>query len=573
MQVLSSILILVFCSIFTIAAQNNHDHVSFISPIKQPYFFAGDFGELRPSHFHSGLDFRTQGKTGMPVFAVKDGYISRIGISPSGYGNALYMNHPDGTTSVYGHLLKFHPKIQEYLKEKQYDHESFQINLTPSSEKFLFKKGDIIAWTGNSGSSGGPHLHFEIRDTKSERAFNPIFYHLGIKDNSAPKIIALYAYPLSENSNVGQDRVKKRFDAVTVPGGYRLKNNAPVQLHGKIGFGIQAEDYFNGTGLKCGIYSATLSCDGEEIFGFKMDNFSLSDARYANTQADYQEHLQSNRWIERLYKLPGNYLDIYFTSKNNGILDLDDGKGHDLEIVVSDAFKNKTVLKFRSVNKKSQQLYKSKPYTKEFFYDKENEFENAIIRIQIPKGALYENLKFDYKYAPKPLGCYSELHQVHNKFVPLHIPYTLSIKCSNVPNDLTDKILIVLVDPSRGKKTAVGGKYSKGWVTVETNLLGSFSVAVDNTPPIISPLSIKDKKSLTDPNKVQFHIADDLSGIKSYRGEIDGKWVLFEYDEKTGTLTYTFDKERMPFGRSHLLRLVVTDNKENRSEYKAIIYK
>jgi len=573
MRVFLSIIVLVIFSIIKLYAQNSHDNESFISPIKPPYFFAGNFGELRPSHFHSGLDFRTQGKTGIPVYAVKNGYISRIGISPTGYGNALYMNHPDGTTSVYGHLLKFHPKIQEYLNEKQYDRESFQINLTISSEKFIFKKGEIIAWSGNSGSSGGPHLHFEIRDTKSERAFNPIFNHLGIKDNSAPKIIALYVYPLSETSNIGQYRVKKRFEAVSVPRGYRLKNNAPIQVYGKIGFGIQAEDYFNGTGLKCGIYSATMFCDGQEIFGFKMDNFSLADARYANAQADYEEHLLSNRWIERLFKLPGNYLSIYYPAKNNGILNFNDRKGHDFEIVVSDAFKNKAVLKFRSVTVESPLPIKSKLFTKEFFYDQKNEFENDKIRIQIPKGALYDNLKFIYKSAPKPLGCYSELHLVHNKFVPLHIPYILSIKCTNLPNNLTDKALIVVVDPSKGKKTAIGGNYSKGWVTVETYLLGSFSVAIDNIPPIISPLSIKDKKMLTDPKQVQFHIADDLSGIKSYRGEIDGKWVLFEYDEKTGTLTHSFDQKRMQMGKSHLLRLVVTDNKENRSEYKAIIYK
>ena len=230
MRVILSILLVVVCLVSESFAQGSSTDMSIISPIKPPYFFAGDFGELRPSHFHSGLDFRTQGKTGIPVYAVKDGYISRIGISSTGYGNALYMNHTDGTTSVYGHLLKFNPAIQEYLREKQYDHESFQINLTPSSGEFHFKKGDIIAWSGNSGSSGGPHLHFEIRDTKSERALNPLFCHLGITDNSAPKIIALYAYPISENSTIGQDRTKKRFETVPVPGGYRLKNNAAIEV-------------------------------------------------------------------------------------------------------------------------------------------------------------------------------------------------------------------------------------------------------------------------------------------------------------------------------------------------------
>jgi len=573
MRVFISIIVLIGWLVGNSFAGKVHENLPVTSPVKPPFFFAGDFGELRPNHFHSGLDFRTQGQTGLPVFAVKDGYISRINISPTGYGNALYLNHPDGTTSVYGHLLKFHPKIDEYVKEKQYDRESFQINLTPLSGTFPFHKGDIIAWSGNSGSSGGPHLHFEIRDTQTERAYNPIFYHFGITDNSAPKIIALYAYPLTENSSIYQDQNKKRLEAVPVPGGYRLKNNAPIAIHGKIGFGIQAEDFFNGTGLKCGIYSATLFCDKKEIFGFKMDNFSFENARYANAQSDYEEHLLSNRWVERLFRQPGNYLDIYYPENSNGILNLDDNKGHEFEIVVYDAFKNKTSLKFRTIDKKCLHPNKPKPFTKEFFFDKANSFENDQIRIELPKGALYDNLKFNWKSAPRPEGCYSELQQISSRYIPIHIPCSISIKCENLPEQLTSKALIVSIDPVKGGKTAIGGEYSRGWVTAKSGVLGNFSVMADQTPPRITALSIKDQKTLTDPLKIQFKISDNLSGIKSYRGEIDGKWVLFEYDEKTGVLTYSFDKQRMVFGKSHLLRLVVTDNRENSSEYKAIIYK
>ena len=573
MQVILSILLLILYSSGWSLAQKIPDNLSITPPINPPFFFAGDFGELRPSHFHSGLDFRTQGQTGLPVYAVKEGYISRIGISPSGYGNALYMNHPDGTTSVYGHLQMFQPKIQEYVRGKQYDRECFQINLILSPDELYFNKGDIIALSGNSGSSGGPHLHFEIRDTKSERAYNPLFHHLGITDNSPPKIIALNVYPLTENSNIGEDRIKKRFEAVPVPGGYRLKNNSPIELYGKIGFGIQADDYFNGTGLKCGIFSATLFCDKKEIFGFKMDNFAFADSRYANAQGDFEEHILSGRWIGRLFRLPGNLLDIYSPENSTGILNLEDGKGHDFEIVVCDAFKNKAVLKFRTISKKSQQPVINRPFTKEFFYDKANTYENDKIRIEIPKGALYDNLKFTWKVTPPPPGCFSDLHYVHSKFIPIHIPYTLSIRCNEISGELKSKVLIVSVDPLKGGKSAIGGEYSRGWVTVKTNVMGSFAISADQIPPQIVPLSIREKKILTDSQKVQFHISDNLSGINSYRGEIDGKWILFEYDEKTGTLTYTFDKERMVFGKSHLLRLVVTDNRENSSEYKAIIYK
>jgi len=573
MRVVLLILGLLIYSFNSISGQNLPANEPFTSPLKPPFLFSGDFGELRPSHFHSGLDFRTQGQTGLPVFAAKEGYVSRIGISTTGYGNALYLNHPDGTTTVYGHLERFQTKLQEYVKDIQYDRESFQVNITLKPGEFHFKKGEIIAWSGNSGSSGGPHLHFEIRNTKTERAYNPLFYNLGISDISAPKITALYVYPLSPNSNVSQDRSKKRYEAVPVPGGYRLKLNLPIGLFGKIGFGIQSDDDFNGVGLKIGIYSAALFCDGRLVFGFKMNNFSFDDTRYANSQGDFEEYQKTHHWIQRLYKQPGNQVDIYDPADKNGILNLDDGKDHEFEIVVADAFRNKTSLKFHTTSKKSSLPIKDQINGKLFPYDQSNEYGNTKIKVDIPKGALYDNLDFIWKSSPKPNGCYSELNQVSSKFVPLQKQYSLSIKCDGLPENLRDKALIVLVDLSSGQKSAVGGEYSGGWVTVKTNLLGSFAVAVDKTPPSITPLSIKDKKTLTNPAKVQFKIADDLAGIKTYRGEIDGKWVLFEFEPKSKILSYTFDKNRMAFGKSHLLRLVVIDYQGNSNEYKAVIYK
>ena len=554
-------------------AQKPATNGSFSSPLKPPFLFAGNFGELRPVHFHSGLDFRTQGRTGLPVYAVKDGYISRIGISTTGYGNALYMNHPDGTTSVYGHLERFQPRIQEYVKNKQYESESFLINLTVSSGEFNFKKGEIIAWSGNSGSSGGPHLHFEIRNTKSERAYNPVFYIPGIRDNSAPKIKALYVYPLNDNSFVGKVNSKKRYETVTVPGGYRIPGNAVIELSGKIGFGIQADDDFNGAGFRCGIFSATLLCDGKQVFGFKMDNFSFDDMRYANSQADYEEYQHTKRWVHRLYRQPGNHLDIYEPADKNGILNMEDRKAHEFEVIISDAFNNKVNLKFRTMGSKIHSKTENQKITAHFQYDDSNQFENDELRVNMPKGALYDNLGFIWKSGPKSAGYYSAVEQVSSKYVPLQLPYSLSIKCESLPDNLRSKALIVAIDPKTKQKAAVGGEYSGGWVTVKTYLFGSFAVAIDITPPVITPINIKGEKDPGNKTKMIFRIGDNLSGIKSWRGEIDGEWALFEYEAKTGILTYTFDKRRVTFGKSHLLRLIVTDNKGNSAVYKSIIYK
>jgi hypothetical protein len=554
-------------------AQLPASNQSFRSPLNLPFSFAGNFGELRPSHFHTGLDFRTQGQTGIPVYAAKDGYISRISVSPTGYGNVLYLRHADGNTTVYGHLERFIPTISEYVKERQYYTESFQVNLTLSPGDFDYKKGDLIAWSGNSGGSAGPHLHFEIRNTKTERALNPLFYIQGIKDNSPPKINAVYIYPLSENSHINGIQAKRRFETIVNQNGFRLKNSTIIETFGKIGFGIQAVDFYNGAGMKWGIYSASLLCDGKPVFGFQMNNLAFDQSRYANSLADYEELEINRRSIQRIFKQPGNELDIYEPNVNHGILDLEDGNEHNIEIIVSDAFKNKSSIQFKILSKKGQIPAKKIIPGKEFKYDVQNEFGNDKIRVNIPKGALYDNLIFVYSTNPKPSGCYSELQRVHLKTVPLQKPYSLSIKVNGLPENLEDKALIVSFNITNGQKIAIGGTYSRGWVSASPLEFGAFAVMVDTIPPSIIPLSIQEKKSLIENSKIRFKIDDNLSGIKSYRGEIDGKWVLFEYDAKSKLISHTFDKSRIVFGKMHHLSLIVTDNKDNRSEFKADFYK
>ena len=545
--------------------------LKYVAPIKSPYSFSGGFGELRKNHFHTGLDFRTGGQIGMPVLAVQEGFISRVSVSPFGYGHALYLTHPDGHTTVYGHLSKFNSKIEDYVISQQYKLRQFAVDLTIPSGLISFQKGEIIAWSGNTGSSGGPHLHFEIRDTKSEKPQNPLFYLSGITDKSSPRITSLYVYPLNDESAVNKRNNKLRVE--TLPGKQitKLKYDQPIEVFGKIGIGIQSDDDFNGVGLKCGIYSAELFEDQVSKFSFKLDHLSFDQGKYVNSHIDYEELIKSRRWIHKFFVQPGNMMEIYQFDKNRGALNLSDGKIHTIKIVVSDAFNNTNVLTFKLFSKKIILPPSTKSYTKLFYYDKGNDFETPNVKIQLSAGTLYDRLYFNYHIGIKKNTYYSKVHQIHNQYVPVHKPYLLSIRTEDLPPKFRSKALIALVDHG-GRLSPIGGEYSDSWVTAHPRTFGDFTVVLDTIPPKILPISIKASKTLTDRVKIEFKISDNLSGIENYEGEIDGNWVLFEYDAKNQTLTYFIDKKRLSTGKMHNLILRVGDERKNLAEYKANFY-
>jgi len=543
----------------------------YIFPVKTSVSFSGGFGELRRNHFHTGLDFRTAGQTGLPVFAVNDGHIARVAVSPSGYGLALYMMHPDGNTSVYGHLSRFHPKIETYITDQQYLVRQFAVDLTIPAGLFQFKKGEIIAWSGNSGSSGGPHLHFEIRETKTEKPVNPITYLPSIADNSSPRINALYVY----NQSVGNNNIilttKQRFETINSKQRTTLKNGQSIAVFGDIGIGIQTDDDFNGTGMKCGIYSVELYLDQQQVYSFKLDRLAFDQGRYVNSHVDYAELIKNKRWIHKLYLQPGNKMEIYQTNPDRGLLKLSDGKSHEVKIVVSDAHGNTNVLAFKLVPGKRSIAKENPAYTKLFYWDRSNEFENDEIKLNLTEGTLYEPLPFDYHKTTGTGSALSALHKIHYTDVPLHKPYLLSIKIQSIAPRLQSKALVVIQDPA-GRFSAVGGEYQNGWVTSRPRVFGNFTVVLDTIPPKIQSISIKENKTLVNKQKIVFKISDNLSGIGSFRGEIDGKWVLFEYDAKSAAIAYTIDRRRIDLGKMHLLQLTVEDERKNSVIYKAKFY-
>jgi len=541
-MLLISVLTIVFLFSNT-SSDYQKDRSIFISPVKIPLLLSANFGELRIDHFHSGIDIKTQGRTGLPIYAAADGYVSRIAISATGYGKVLYINHPNGTTTVYGHLDSYSPQIDDYIRKIQYEKEVFAIDQNVPEGVLPVKKGEQIANSGNSGSSGGPHLHFEIRRTKEQMMLNPLLFNMPVKDKTKPIIQAIVVYPVSDDASVSAKKTSQRFETILVGNTYKLKTDQTIQVSGKIGFGIQAVDLLDGSPNKCGIYSIKLTIDNEIIYSFNMDDFIIEESRYINSHIDYERAIRSGQRLYRTWLEPGNKLSIYDTLEKRGLFKANDDQLHQVKYDITDVYGNATNLKF-SIKSTEKEITAPVSKGELFKYNHNNHIRNDELEFSVPEGALYNDVDFLYvKKAGLP-------------------------KATKLPARLQEKAMLAQIDPATGKIYSATGKFVDGWVEGNIRVLGNYALACDTVAPKITPLSMVDKKTNKVAGKVQFKISDNLSGIEKYRGTIDGEWVLFEYDLKNNLLSYTFDKKRFQFNKKHVLNLEVTDYKGNTSTYK-----
>jgi hypothetical protein len=543
------------------------DSTYFISPLKIPLSLSANFGELRVDHFHSGVDIKTQGETGKEVVAAADGYIYRIGVTPNGFGNVLFLAHPNGYSTIYGHLDRFAPEIEEYVKAQQYEKKSFSIVLWPTKDKFRFKQGDLIAYSGNSGGSTGPHLHFEIRKTETETPLNPLLFEFGSSDDVRPIMEKLYIYPISPKTTInGTGTVKK----LTVEGGngkYRLPGGAEIRISGNAGFGIKAFDMVSESNNKCGIYSIDLSVDSSPIYSYMMDKFDFSESRYINAHIDYATAIRENSYVEKTFVLPNDKLSVYHNLVNRGIFNFSDGKLHRVEIKVSDANGNVSLLHFsvRSVIPGTKGDSTGRPEGIMMPYSRSNRFRADGISLLVPSGSLYDTIWFTFKRDKGTPQMLSDVHYIHNRFTPLQKPITISLKPSRIPPGKESKLLIVNLSYDY-RKSALPSTFSEGFVTAESLNFGMFYVGIDTIPPVITANGLLKENDLTGKSSFKIRITDDLSGIKSYIPEIDGNWALFEYDLKYDMLTCKLDPAKVEKGKMHKLKLRVFDNKDNMSE-------
>ncbi|MGB5437521.1 MAG: M23 family metallopeptidase [Maribacter sp.] len=562
----STSLVFLFSFIFSFAllAQENYPKEAFRPPLDIPLVLAGTFGELRSNHFHSGIDIKTQQREGLPVYAIGDGTITRIKVSLWGYGKVLYVAHPNGYTSVYGHLQKFAPKIEAYVKKMQYDKKSYEVELFPEYGEIKLDKEEVIAYSGNTGGSSGPHLHFEIRSSISEKPTNPLLYGLEIRDATNPTLVSLYGYPLSENAQVNQSAIKTQLNFTRQKDGSFLADK--VTAAGTIGFGFIGFDRQDMAANKNGVYSVRQVVNGQVYTDYDFETFSFSETRYINTLIDYDHFGKYKQRIQKCFKSPGNRLSIYNTLVNDGKIVVKEGLSYTVELLIFDLEGNLTKLVIPVEGKRQDlKIPDEIPKTESYIVaNRPNNFDLGLAKVYFPANTFYEDFYIDLKKG-------TDTVTVHNNRVPAHRNFTLTFDVSKYSEAERKQLFIARLD--KDLKPSYASTYKRGnTFTTRTRNLGTYTLAKDTIAPKINTKNFKDKQWLNNYRYLSLKISDDLSGIDTYSATLNGDWILMEYEPKTNTLTYNFD-DMILNKKQCVLKVTVTDNVGNANTYEVSFFR
>lgn len=553
-------------SFFASHSQKVSTNINLFPPLNGPLYLSGAFGEVRTDHFHSGVDFRTGGKANAEVYASEKGFISRIKISGGGFGKAIYIDHPNGYTTVYAHLDRFVDRIEKIVKDQQYKQELFEIDIYFKPHEVRVERSEFIAMSGNSGSSGGPHLHYEVRRTLNQMPVNPSFTNLAISDNLKPSVRGLWIYTL--DSSVSTSIKQKTPIDFKGNNGDNITISDTVNAFGTIGLAIKAYDYVNIGSTRCGINSLTMWVNGTLWYNYKVDGFLFNETRYANSHIDYEIKQLEGKRIHKLFIDPNNKFSNYGTIRNQGRINLKTDSIYAVKIEVGDAYGNNTYvnLTIRGINpKRDFRVISSDTGNPEQLYwpfYKKNIFIGDGVSIDVPADALYNDLLFTYGFSGKLKGTYSQVYHIHNRLTPVHKPFTLKIVADSLPEKYRQKALFGTFSP-KGEIISAGGSFVDGAVNASLRSFGDFFICVDTIAPIITPINLSKGKDMSSEKSIRIKVDDEFSGISKVRGTINGKWVLFDYDPKNKLIVYEFDAERLEPKRKHILEIAVTDQMGN----------
>ena len=553
-----------FLAALALPAQEKYPQNVFLPPLDIPLVLAGTFGELRSDHFHSGLDLKTQQREGLPVRAIEEGIVTRIKISHWGYGKALYVAHPNGYTSVYAHLRKFASPLEEYVKKVQYAKQSYEVEIFPDYGDLKVSKGDVIAYSGNTGGSSGPHLHFEIRSSLTERPTNPLLYGYQVRDATNPTLLGLFGYPLSEGAVIDRSEVRTPLNFTKQSDGSFMADK--INAIGTIGFGINGFDRLDMAANRNGLYRIRQTVNGRVHSEFDFESFSFAQTRYINTLIDY-EHLHSRgQRIQKCFKEPYNHLDIYKELHNNGKIEVVEGRSYKVEIVLSDFAGNETKLTIPVEGKREvPKTTKERGETGNLVLaDRPNSFDLGAAKVYFPANTFYEDFHIRLQKGKDTVG-------IHDNSVAAHRNFTISFDPSNYPESHRNQLFIARLG-SNGRPSHLKTYKRDGAFTTRTRTLGDFTLLRDSIAPTIAPKNFKEGQLLNNFNFLSLTITDDLSGIADYRATLNGEWILMEYEPKTNTITYDFD-DKILDRTQYDLEVTVTDNVGNSSRYKLTFFR
>ncbi len=528
-------------------------------PVDIPVYLSGNFGELRTNHFHTGIDFKTQGVVGKNIINFDHGWLSRVVVSPWGYGNALYVSHYSGLTTVYAHMLSFTPEIANIVENLQYENENFNLDVSFAKDEITLCKGQILGLSGNSGSSGGPHLHFEIRDTETEVALDPMPYFFDkIKDTTPPEFRLLRLYPQDSAVVNGDNRPVSATPFKDKSG--KKSINKKLEAWGRVAVGVKSYDKMDGAHNIYGVRNVKLYVDSLLYFETAIDEVSFDHSRFMNSFIDYRDWVYNRSMVMRLFVEPGNELPIYLTAVNNGVVTIDEEREYNCRVELVDVMGNRTIWPFVIVGKKAKPIERVESnVVKVMPYGRDNLFQNEYVTLKIGKNTLYSNLSFTYSKKEYKSGL-SALHSISDKGIPLHKYVDLHIKVDK--DSLDNKEHYYLARVNNNRTYYVASTYEDGYMKARVRDFGDYVVLCDSIAPKITPIS---STSWIKRGQIRYKITDNASGVSSYRGEIDGQYVLFAYDGKTATLSYNLDERRLKRNRTHTLKLTVIDSCGNES--------